>query len=258
MGHERIGFLPRSQQWLKIVNELAIYNGDIDSVKQITESTLHAIRKNYEEMPLDESIIKAISFLATISFSAKQTDQIDYLISHGYIIDTNISLYSLMSSAQNLITTNKDSLEINKIAKDAAMQALIDYQREHSLNQLSLFGDETTNIWKSVGTGAAFCELTRSFFAAFTERQLKYYLNRAAASSIGDYSKLQSFSRQISEHVQEISNHAFDISKITQSFAAGWFNKHAKTVLPSKKKVIGLLKLSFKKLQEEFRREGNQ
>jgi len=256
MGHERIGFLPRSKQWSKIVNKLAFYDGDLDSVKQIAESTLQAIRKTYEAMPFDESIIKAVSFLATISFSAKQTNQTGYLIANGYTVDPNISLYSLMSSAQKLITTEKGSLEINKIAKDAALQAVIDYQQKHKSNQLSLFGEETINVWKSAGNGAAFCELAHSFFAAFTNRQIKYYLEREAASSIGDYAKLESFSQQLSEHTKTISDHAFDISKIMQSFAAGWFNKNAASTLPNEEQIKGFLNHSFQKLREEFRREG--
>ena len=256
MGHERIGFLPRSNQWKKIVDQLVSYEGDRNSVKQIADDTLQAIKKTYEAMPFDESVIKAISFLATLSFSAKQTNQVDFLNANGYNVDSNISLYSLISSAQNLITTNKGSLEINTLAKDAALQAIIDYQQEHSSGQTSFWG-EPNNVWKSVGTGSAFCELARSFFAAFTDRHLKYFLDRSAASSIGDYAKLQLFSKQLSEHTKAISDHTFDISKIMQSFAAGWFNKNAAKTLPDKSKIRGFLNHSFSKLREEFRREGD-
>lgn len=37
-------------------------------------------------------------------------------------------------------------------------------------------------IWKDAGSGSVFCELARSFFAAFTDRQIKYYIERSAAS----------------------------------------------------------------------------
>jgi len=255
MGHERIGFLPRSKSWVGIIGELAAYDGDINSVKQIAKSTLNAIRRTYEAMPFDESVIKAAEFLIKISFSAKQVNQVDFLNANGCSVDSNISLYSLMSSAQKLITTEEGSLEINKIAKDAVLQAVIGYQREHTSNQLSLFGEGTNNIWNTVGTGAAFCELARSFFSAFTERQIKYYLDREAASSIGDYAKLGLFSKQLSEHTKAISEHAFDISKIMQSFAAGWFNKNASSTLPTEEQIKGFLNHSFQKLREEFRRE---
>jgi len=256
MGHERIGFLPRSKSWKAIIGKLASYDGDIDSVRLIAENTLRAIRRTYEFISFDESVIKAISFLTKISFSAKQTDQVDYLNANGYAVDSKISLHSLMSSVHNLITTEDGSLEINKIAKDAALQAIINYQQKHSSNQLSFFGEESSNIWKSVGSGAAFCELARSFFAAFTDKQIKYYLDREAASSIGDYVKLESFTQQLSEHTAMISEHAINISEIMQSFAAAWFNKNAILTLPNEEQIKGFLKHSFQKLREEFRREG--
>jgi len=67
MGHERIGFLPRTSQWKRIVNQLNSYDGDSDKVKIIANNTLQAMRKSYDAMSFDESVIKAISFLATIS-----------------------------------------------------------------------------------------------------------------------------------------------------------------------------------------------
>lgn len=256
MGHERIGFLPHTKQWQAIVDQLSMYNGGDESVLKIADDTLKAIRKAYEAMPYDESVIKAISYLATLVFSANQEDQPAYLNDNGYMVDSQLSLFSLMTSAQEYITTETGSLEINKIAKDAALQAVISYQQEHQTNQLMLFSDQPESVWKSAGNGAAFCELARTFFASFTDRQLKYYVERAAASKIGDYAALQSFTDTLSTQSQKIANHAFEITKIMQSFAAGWYNKNASSSLPDENKVRGFLQMSFGKMREEFRREA--
>ena len=257
MGHERIGFLPHTQQWKNIVDRLSQFGNGGVSVAQIANDTLDAIKKTYERMPYDESVIKALSFLATLSFSAKLDNQVKFLNENGYTVDSQISLFSLMSSAQDYITTEYGSLEINKLAKDAAMQAIIDYQQKHESNQLSLFSEQSQNIWRNVGTGSAFCELARSFFSSFTERQLKYYIERAAASSINDYSTLQAFNQQLTEQSQAVADHTFEIAKLTQSFAAGWFNKNVKDSLPNEKQIEGFLNHSFGKLREEFRREAD-
>ena len=256
MGHERIGFLPKTKPWQTIINQLASYDGDKNSVWQIATSTLDAIRKTYESVPYDESVANAIMFLAKLSYSAKVEDQTKFLIDNGYTIDSSMSLFSLMVSAQELIKTENGSLEINKFAKDAAMQAVIDYQEQHRTEQLSLFTKQPKNIWSDVGTGAAFCEMTRCFFASFTERQLKYYLERVAASSIDNYGTLQLFSQRLSEQSNAISKHAFEISKLVQSFSAGWFNAHGVHSVPTKEQLESFLRISFGKLREEFRREA--
>lgn len=60
----------------------------------------------------------------------------------------------------------------------------------------------------------------------------------------------------MSRHVDDVSRHAFETAKIMQSFAAGWFNKHAKEGLPTNASMRGFLRLALGKLREELRREG--
>ncbi len=257
MGHERIGFLPHTRQWNYIVDSLALYGTGKTSAASIAEYTLEAVTKTYAKMPYDDSVVKALSFLATLSYSANQENQVLFLNNNGYSVDSNMSLVSILASVQRYVVTDRDSLEINKIARDATMQAIIRYQKAHETNQLTLFSDQGESIWKGVGSGAAFCEMARSFFASFTERQIKYYIERAAASSIDDYDSLQLFTYQLNEHTKAIADHAFEVSKLTESFAAGWFNKNVKDSLPTTQQVEGFLGHAFGKLREEFRREAS-
>ena len=256
MGHVRIGFLPRTPQWNKIVDQLSLFDADSSIISKIANDTLSAIKQKYETMPSDDSVIKAISFLANLSLSAKKEDQIAFLKSQGFTIDDNFSTFSIISSVQSLVATNTGSLEVNKIAKDSVMQAIINYQEKHQDNQVDLFGNTSENPLRSAGNGAAFCELARSFFATFTDKHIKYYIERVAASSIGNCGKLDNFITALSNQSLAIADHAFDISKIMQSFAAGWFNKHVNNFLPSDKEITDFLRISFGKMREEFRREA--
>lgn len=131
----------------------------------------------------------------------------------------------------------------------------MDYYGQHSERQISLFQDEN-NPFKDKGSGKEFCEIARYFFAAFTEKQIRYYIDRVASSTIGDYGKYISFSNALTAHTLEITEHAFEISKIMQSFAAGWFNKYALDNAPSVKSVTDFLTMSFGKVREELRLEA--
>jgi hypothetical protein len=190
----------------------------------------------------------SIRYLATLSISAKKDDQVSFLCNIGFAVDNTLSLLSLIRSAKAFIATETDSLETNKIAQDAVLQALSSYERVNNNNQLSLFGD-TRNIWNEIGSGAAFCDLARRFFASFTDRYLRYYLDREAAHSINNYKSIEKFSEQISKH-------AYETSKIMQSFAAGWFNKFATNDVPSNVEITRFLSIAFGKMREEFRREA--
>ena len=95
------------------------------------------------------------------------------------------------------------------------------------------------------------------FLSKYTERYLKYFLEREASIALNTVQDRQNFSDNIAEHINAISKHAFETSKITQSFAAGWYNKHAKNNLPTDGEVESFLKLAFGKIREELWREGD-
>jgi hypothetical protein len=255
MGHERIGFLPKSQIWRHIVDQLSNFNNSDADVSQIANSTLNNIRKTYEGMSNDDSVIKAIQYLTILTASANDADQISFLNDNGIVINKEISLFSLIRSAKDFVKTESGSLESNKIAVDALLNAITTYESNNQNNQLLLFNEQSSSIWANTGTGAAFCDLARAFFSSFTDRYLKYYLDRAASYAINDYNLIESFSNKLSE---QIAKHAFETSKIMQSYAAGWFNVHSRNSLPGMDEIKSFLKLTFTKLREEFRREAEK
>ena len=74
---------------------------------------------------------------------------------------------------------------------------------------------------------------------------------------MGSISDRDRLSTQLREHIDGVSRFAFETSRITQSFAAGWFNNHARDRYPSKDESRGFLSLAFGKLREELKREAD-
>ncbi len=255
MGHVRIGFLPHTKQWNAIVNLLSSYDNDANVVADIADRTLEAVRKEFNGLQYDESVIKAIEYLANIIVSSRQEDQAAFLQNNGCQIDNGMSVFALTACASKFIQTEEGSLEINKLARDSAMQAVMEYYEQHCDNQLNLFSNED-NPFRHKGSGREFCELARLFFAAFTEKQIRYYIDREASSIINDYKKYDNFSDTLTKHSLEITKHAFEISQIMQSFAAGWFNKYALDKTPSEESIKSFLRTSFGKVREELRLEA--
>jgi hypothetical protein len=252
MGHERIGFLPKSQSWKRIIDQLAQFNNSPDVVSQIANGTLENIRQKYTAMPYDESVNKALQFLSILALSARKNNQLTFLANNGITI-TNLSLFTLARSAKEYIQTNQGSLEINKITCDSILESIAKYEHNYKMQQENLFNDEPDNIWTKIGSGSAFCELARSFFASFTDRYLRYFIEREAAHNINSIEKQEFFNKELSD---QISKHSYETSKIMQSFAAGWFNKYSLDGIPSNDEIKGFLKNSFEKMREEFRREA--
>jgi hypothetical protein len=255
MGHERIGFLPKTQSWKHIIDQLAQFNNNPDIVSQIADRTLENIRRQYNNMPYDESVIKALQFLTILSFSAKEKNQENFLMNNG-ITAMDLSLFTLARCAKRYITTDTGSLEVNKIACDAVLESIAKFEHQNKTDQADLFTENNDNtVWSKIGNGSNFCELARGFFASFTDRYLRYFIEREAAHCIDNFEKLENFKKTL---YAQISQHSYEASKIMQSFAAGWFNKYAKSGMPNNDEIKGFLKLSFEKMREEFRREAGK
>jgi hypothetical protein len=107
MGHERIGFLPKTQIWRHIVDQLSHFNNSDADVSQIANSTLNNIRKTYEGMSDDDSVIKAIQYLTILTASANDTNQIDFLNNSCY---AKRSLSPMLKVASNSIALFNDAM----------------------------------------------------------------------------------------------------------------------------------------------------
>ena len=253
MGHERIGFIPKRKQWQSIVAQLQNYYGDDKTVAKIASDTLDALKGLYNSLSDDSSIVASIRFITILCHFC---NSIDELQNAGISVGNKLTMYSLLQGVDKYISADSDSMETNKLAKDSLMNAIITYQQFHETNQLSFDGFEESNVWGNIDSGSAFCEMARSFIAEYTNRNLNYYLERVAASEINNYSNLIYFCECLKSQSEAIMIHSTEISKLMQSFAAGWYNKNAIRKIPDDEKISNFLSITFKKIKEEFRREG--
>ena len=251
MGHERIGVLPKTKRWRAIVAEIAAVDAPPSDVPEIARHTLSALGSRYVDLASDAAVGAAFGFLVDMARAAAEkrvaTD-----------IATKSPLRIVADLGQRLGAT-EGSLETAEIVRRAAADAIATWGRENATTQSELFTDSASRTpWRGLGTGAGFCELSRLFFSRLTERYLSYFLDREASAALPNLQAREQFRRQLQEHLGEVSKHSFETAKITQSFAAGWFNKHAVTNKPTRAEIQRFLSYAFAKLREDLRREDRQ
>jgi hypothetical protein len=138
----------------------------------------------------------------------------------------------------------------------AAGDSLVHWTKNFDKEQLLFeIPKQPLDAWKKAANGADFCEFSRYFFSKVTERHLRYFLEREAANVLNSPQEVSQLKEAIASRIDDISRHAFETSKITQSFSAGWFNKNAKDSLPTDREIKGFLNHVFEKLREELGRE---
>jgi hypothetical protein len=258
MGHERVGVLPKTKPWIGVVKQITSFSGAEIDASAIASSTLTNVRSRFEAIQHDSGIKAAFKFLVALSVCASSRFSKD-VTPYGLQLSSKLSPFAFAKLLQESVNKNCDSLEYAQLAQAAASDAIANWYSEKS-NQKWLFQSENeqTDVWSEAATGAGFCELSRLFFAKFTERYLNYFLERQASAFSPTIERRDLLAEQLRKHVDTISKHAFETAKITQSFAAGWYNRHTKEGLPSDQEVEGFLTIAFGKIREELRREGEK
>lgn len=258
MGHERVGFLPKTKRWNELVKQIGNSSSSDLPIESIAAQTLNNVRKQYETLFHDESVKSVFAFLVAFSRACHFSNPQKYLREYGIELSDQPTLLSVIKSLRAYAVPGKTNSEYGQLALFAAADAAGQWFKEHKSSQLPLFGPSPDffESWRDLGTGGGFCELARLYFGKLTERYLNYFLDRTASATLSNVQRRDHFQNQIQKYVEDVSKHAFETAKITQSFAAGWFAKHTREGLPDLKAIEGFLAIAFGKLRDELRREA--
>jgi len=221
---------------------------------------MEAAKGKIRDVQRDAGVARSFQFLLLLSVAARQEDPQAFLTEYGLALPERVSPLALSTALRTWLqpTELRANPEYATIARQATVDTIVEWHQANTVGQRRLFGGDTDPFesWRRASQAGGFSELSRTFFAKFTTRYLDYFLSRAASATISTAAQRERFDAALNNHVDQISRHAFETSKITQSFAAGWFNNNALQELPSDDKIRGFLGLVFSKIREELRREG--
>lgn len=254
MGHERSGTLPPSKQWQSVVSLVAAIQEE-GRVSDVAKATMDNVQKRFVRIHGDEGVIAAFRFLIALSRSST-SDQSE----RPYVdLSSNPSPLRISMGLSRWIKAHIESFEYADIAQKAAADAIGKWTRQQQ-HQQTMFPEhsDASEVWRKAGDGRGFCQVARIFFAKFTERYLNYFLEREASAVLGNPETRDRFSDLLGEHIDAASDHAFETARITQSFAAGWYNNHARKGMPSDQETERFLAIAFGKIREELARESVQ
>ena len=257
MGHRRNIYVPKTKPWQKIVEELIDYAAGIVDSNEIAKQTLRNVQNRYSNLENDPSVKAAFKFLLEVAIAFQKDKPVEYLQSRGILETNEFSILKLARAAVNYKKDEVVSHEYQTFAKQSLVDALNHWYINNIDKGVSLFNDKLNSeqILYKVSNGSGFCEVSRLFFSKFTERYLKYFLEREASEYISNTTLRNKFSQELELNVENISKHAFETAKITQSFSAGWFYNHVKGELPSDNEIKGFLAHAFGKMKRELLEE---
>lgn len=256
MGHERLGMLPKSEKWNELRETIAGFNEVSADVSDIIEKMATNVEERYSNLNKSESVKKAVQILIKIGKSAgEKSGEQDQ---HPFVSQDIESILDLTEKIKKDLDDTDDSPEYRQLTETALINTVKKwYLNTKEASPFDLFENnpDLNRYFSNINSGKGFCKISRNFFSELTSEYLKYYLDRSASNHIDSIDLRDKFQENIEEHSDMISSYALEATEITQSYAAGWYNKRAKESIPSREEITGFLNLTSKKLQQELERE---
>ena len=240
-----------------LVSDIGDVGPVADAVPRLAHRTLHHVRQRFDGLKRDTGLEAAFSFI--LALCRPVTTAPEHALEPAVDLDKNPSVLEITRHLNAWIDANTDSAEYAELAKRSGADAIA-YWTKRCSRQRELFDAQqtATQIWSDAATGSAFSEISRVFFGKLLERYLKYFLEREASGQFRRIEDREAFGENLARHVDSIARHAFEASKITQSFAAGWYNKYARDTPPARQDTRGFLSFTLGKLSQELQREAGE
>lgn len=257
MGHKRLGYLPKTKAWREIVKLIGDYAAGSAEITSIANKTLQKVQARFDNLGSDPSVQAAFEFLVKFSFAFQKENPTKYLTESKILDKEELTIIKIARAAAVYKNSDIKSHEYQAFATQSAIDAITIWYKNNIDKGSGLFNEDIDKVavFRKTGHGDGFSEISRMYFSRLTERYLKYFLDREASIQITNLDERKRFSSEITNYISAISKHAFETSKITQSYSAGWFNKYSKNNEPQNKEIKRFLSYAFSKMKSEMLRE---
>src|SRR5688572_27393540 len=95
MGHERIGYLPRTKRWREIVEDIGSFSSSNSNVGRIASLTTKNVRSKFKNIEEDKGVLSAFKFIIFLAYSSTLKNPLSFLNQHGISLPKNFNLFDL-------------------------------------------------------------------------------------------------------------------------------------------------------------------
>jgi len=254
MGHQRIGVLPTTRSWRKVVELIA--RGA--NVEVIAAATSAAAEKTLRKSSADPTVRRSYFLLARVPLAARSEDFVGELRRLGLDVDDRPTLLSLSAALLDAADNAGRRRGGSDIGEIAALSAAASLQTIAQRSLVDLFGDRSDSpedTKKAVGglaTEKQFGILARDFFARLVRRLLDYFLSRELPQHVGVSQRFSSL-REIQAFDEALDVHCREAAHIVTRFAGQWQPKANFEGGITEAKAGGFLHHAFRKIASELR-----
>jgi hypothetical protein len=225
LGHTRLGLIPKSRRWDRVV-ELVLESAEsgdlVPNVGAIAAGTVDVASLALRDSASDPGLVYSFYLLAGLGLGGRRsvTD------AAPFELDEHDSVYDLLAQLQEAVDDHVaergGSSDFSEMAQQAAGTALLELLESDASSLFGTGRDELERGLKRIASGTGFSQLSQRFFGDYLSRFLNFYLSRVTAQSsrYGDF-------RQLNDFNDELRTYCYQSARIVSDFASAWLSRTA-------------------------------
>jgi len=257
MGTQRVGTLPDTAPWRRVVALIADGAGVAAVAAAVTEAAVAGL----EQARGDEGLVYAALLLARFARAARQDDFAAALRGLGMHVSDEPGVFDLAAAFTDAVDKHlwktRGRTDLGEMAQLAAVESLTRLLGERSTRLHETTPAEVREAARELSTPRGFGALAHDFFARFTQRFLTYHLGRELSLHVGGNGCFVDPDEH-NHFVERLATHCGEAAAIMRGFAGDWYSKAQSPVgkgltFPSAR---GFVNRCLEKLQKELRTRG--
>ena len=224
MGHVRIGVLPVTEPWKKVVEKIS----DGADVAAVAAETLTAAGKAFLDVGQDNGFRESIFLLTELALAGGKKDSGDKLAGLGVdlVADTSVAdvMVKISNELERRVSERRSRTDFGELAQNAAIGALTAHLQSKCDSFFEPTRTEMLAAFKELSKPARFGAVVRDFTAKLTNATLGYFLSKTLGTHVGANQRFPT-TNQVAQFSASMERHCTESSAIVEQFAGEWFSK---------------------------------
>lgn len=251
MGHVRLGELPRTRNWVQVLDLVGGGAGAPD----VAAATMRAAQRGLEEASQDKGLVYTVWLLTQVPLTARSADFEGRLRKLGLDVAGSPSLLEVTGAFADAVDAHLrrtgGRTDLGEMAQMAAAEAIAKFGSPANGSLFDIGVPSAQEALGALATPTKFSAMTREFFARLTTKYLTYFLSRELSNYVGPSGRFAG-SDEHAEFTRALDLHCQQASRIVEVFAGGWFSKTNFKGQVTQQKASGFVGVAMKKLRAEL------
>jgi len=251
MGHIRPGNLPRTRNWIQVLDLI----GGGAGTPEVAAATMQASQAGLLKGAKDPGLVRTVWLLTQVPLAARSENFVDALRRLQLQVSNSPSLLEVVGAFTGAVDAHLRQhggrTDLGEMAQMAAAEAITALATPQTT---SLFGTTTADVQRalrSFSTSKQFSTLVREFFTRVTKKYLTYFLSRELSNYVCGDGRFTSVDKHAVFN-QALELHCRQASRIIEEFSGGWFSKANFEGGITPEKAAGFVHVALKKLRAEL------